>query len=195
MIVVARGRRLAGGPDGLQQRGRCAGPWPASATPVVSAVGHERDVTLCDLVADVRVSTPTAAAAAVVPSREALETRLGDAAAAIAPRPGARRAGGRAALGRRERRAGARPAARAARWAATGWSAWRPGWTRPSGGPAPGRPRASRSRAGRCGAPWTRRAAAPGRVERAEALLGAAVAASGPSRAATRSCATRATAR
>ena len=55
----------------------------ASATPIVSAVGHERDVTLCDLVADVRVSTPTAAAAAVVPSLEAVEARLGDAALAI----------------------------------------------------------------------------------------------------------------
>ena len=55
----------------------------ASATPVVSAVGHERDVTLCDLVADVRVSTPTAAAAAVVPSREALETHLADSAQAL----------------------------------------------------------------------------------------------------------------
>ncbi len=54
-----------------------------SATPVVSAVGHERDVTLCDLVADLRVSTPTAAAAAVVPSREALETHLADAAQAL----------------------------------------------------------------------------------------------------------------
>jgi exodeoxyribonuclease VII large subunit len=31
----------------------------ASRYPVISAVGHERDVTLCDLVADVRVSTPT----------------------------------------------------------------------------------------------------------------------------------------
>jgi exodeoxyribonuclease VII large subunit len=51
--------------------------------PVVSAVGHERDVTLCDLVADVRVATPTAAAAAVVPSMEALETRLADAAPAL----------------------------------------------------------------------------------------------------------------
>lgn len=74
-----------------------------ATTPVVSAVGHERDVTLCDLVADMRVLTPTAAAAAVIPSREALETRLGDAAAAITR--GLSRAGleARAALGRRER--------------------------------------------------------------------------------------------
>lgn len=54
-----------------------------ATTPVVSAVGHERDVTLCDLVADVRVSTPTAAAAAVVPSREAVETHLADGALAL----------------------------------------------------------------------------------------------------------------
>lgn len=54
-----------------------------ATTPIVSAVGHERDVTLCDLVADVRVSTPTAAAAAVVPNLEAVETRLRDASAAI----------------------------------------------------------------------------------------------------------------
>jgi exodeoxyribonuclease VII large subunit len=54
-----------------------------AATPIVSAVGHERDVTLCDLVADLRVSTPTAAAAAVVPSREAVETHLADSAQAI----------------------------------------------------------------------------------------------------------------
>ncbi|MGD9573777.1 MAG: exodeoxyribonuclease VII large subunit [Thermoleophilia bacterium] len=73
----------------------------ATATPVVSAVGHERDVTVCDLVADVRVSTPTAAAAAVVPSREALDAHLADAAAAV--RRGLVRAGARARedLGRR----------------------------------------------------------------------------------------------
>lgn len=50
----------------------------ACPVPVVSAVGHERDLTLCDEVADRRVSTPTAAAVAVAPSREALDTHLAD---------------------------------------------------------------------------------------------------------------------
>lgn len=40
----------------------------ACLTPVVSAIGHEQDVPLLDLVADLRASTPTDAAKRVVPS-------------------------------------------------------------------------------------------------------------------------------
>jgi exodeoxyribonuclease VII large subunit len=43
-----------------------------SRAPVVSAVGHEVDVTIADLVADRRAPTPTAAAAMVVPDRREL---------------------------------------------------------------------------------------------------------------------------
>ncbi len=47
-----------------------------SPVPVVSAVGHEIDTTLSDLVADVRAPTPSAAAELVVPELAALELQL-----------------------------------------------------------------------------------------------------------------------
>ena len=62
----------------------------ATSVPVVSAVGHEQDTPLCDLAADARAATPTAAAALVVPEvgelRVALEgsrQRLGRSARAL----------------------------------------------------------------------------------------------------------------
>ncbi len=48
----------------------------ASRVPVVSAVGHERDVTIADLVADVRAATPSAAAELVVPNAQDLEAAI-----------------------------------------------------------------------------------------------------------------------
>jgi exodeoxyribonuclease VII large subunit len=48
----------------------------AATVPVVSAVGHEIDVTLADLAADCRAATPTAAAALVVPDCAQLGQRL-----------------------------------------------------------------------------------------------------------------------
>lgn len=58
--------------------------------PIVSAVGHEQDTPLCDLAADVRASTPTAAARLVVPDVTELHERLARSRAAL--ERGARRA-------------------------------------------------------------------------------------------------------
>jgi exodeoxyribonuclease VII large subunit len=52
--------------------------------PVVSAVGHEQDTPLCDLAADVRASTPTAAGKLVVPELTELCGRLDRAREALA---------------------------------------------------------------------------------------------------------------
>jgi exodeoxyribonuclease VII large subunit len=52
--------------------------------PVVSAVGHEQDTPLCDLAADVRASTPTAAGKLVVPELAELYGKLDRAREALA---------------------------------------------------------------------------------------------------------------
>jgi exodeoxyribonuclease VII large subunit len=48
----------------------------ASKIPTVSAVGHEIDVTLADLVADVRALTPSEAAERIVPAAEEIGARV-----------------------------------------------------------------------------------------------------------------------
>jgi exodeoxyribonuclease VII large subunit len=50
----------------------------ASKIPIVSAVGHEIDVTISDLAADMRAPTPSAAAELLVAEKETIEKRLGE---------------------------------------------------------------------------------------------------------------------
>ena len=71
VVIVGRG---GGGAEDLVafQDERVARAIAACRVPVVSAVGHEVDVTIADLVADVRAATPSNAAELVVPDRRAL---------------------------------------------------------------------------------------------------------------------------
>jgi exodeoxyribonuclease VII large subunit len=83
VIVLARG---GGSFDDLlpfsdEQLVRAVSSCPV---PVVSAVGHEQDTPLCDLAADVRASTPTAAGRIVVPDLAELNARLDSARSAVA---------------------------------------------------------------------------------------------------------------
>ncbi len=75
VIVVTRG---GGSKDDLVafDDERLARALAACPVPVVSAVGHETDVTVADLVADARAATPTHAAQLVAPVKEELSARL-----------------------------------------------------------------------------------------------------------------------
>ena len=76
VIVITRGGGSAEDLAGFSDEGLCRAI-AASGTPVVSAIGHERDQPICDLVADARASTPTDAAKLVVPEAHVVADDLG----------------------------------------------------------------------------------------------------------------------
>ena len=75
VLLVTRG---GGSADdlGVFNDERLARAIASCAIPIVTAVGHELDISLADGVADARAATPSAAAALVVPMRRDLEVEL-----------------------------------------------------------------------------------------------------------------------
>jgi exodeoxyribonuclease VII large subunit len=94
VIIVGRG---GGGKEDLWAFNdeRVARAVVECPVPVISAVGHEVDITVCDAVADLRAATPTAAATAACASRDEVKKALTlasrDLSAAMAQRLGTHR--------------------------------------------------------------------------------------------------------
>ncbi len=75
LIIIGRGGGSAEDLWGFNDE-RLARTIAASEIPVVSAVGHEVDFTICDFVADLRAATPSAAAELSLPDREDLSRQV-----------------------------------------------------------------------------------------------------------------------
>jgi len=74
VIIVGRGGGSAEDLAAFNDEG-LARTVAASEIPVISAVGHETDFTICDFVADLRAPTPSAAAELVIRSRVEIENQ------------------------------------------------------------------------------------------------------------------------
>lgn len=75
LIIIGRGGGSAEDLWGFNDE-RLARAIAASEIPVVSAVGHEVDFTVCDFVADLRAATPSAAAELSLPDKEDLSRQV-----------------------------------------------------------------------------------------------------------------------